>query len=187
MSTGFTEPLVHAGKSLQDKYSYRAGMGMVQSAEWVVFFEDFNQAESATEALEGFTSIIDAGTTVVDGDEHGGVIDMNSDGADEGVAYYHNKCVKLSGKKFFMEARVKIEDADDGQVIIGLADLTDVTAAAPESLWTTTPDFISFGNTVDGDATPVLKYDKNNGGPVTETPSGTTFDFTDGIWHTIAL
>ena len=47
-------------------------------------------------------------------------------------------------------------------------------------------DFIAFGNQTDGDATPILVYDKSNGGPVTNTPSS-TFDFADGTWHTIAL
>ena len=185
MATGFTEPLITSPRSTQQSFYYRSGMGMINNAEWIVFMEDFMQAEQATETISGFTSIIDAGATMVDGDEIGGVIDLTSDAADEGIALHQNLGIQLSGRKFFMEARVKITDADDGQIIIGLADLTAVTN--PEDLWTTTPDFISFGNTVDGDATPVLKYDKNNGGPVTETPSGTTFDFTDNAFHTIAI
>jgi hypothetical protein len=158
---------------------------MMSSAEWIHFHDDFLRAEQATENLVGWTALIDIGATIVDGNEHGGVLDITSDAVDEGVALYQNLGIQLSGKKFFMEARVKLEDADDNQVIIGLADLTATTN--PEDLWTTTPDFISFGNTVDGDATPVLKYDKDNGGPVTNTPTGTTFDFTDGVYHTIGL
>jgi hypothetical protein len=185
MATGFTEPLVHSPIASQKDYWYRSGMGMVNSAEWVVFFDDFSQAEEATEDQVGWTSLIDTGATIVDGDEHGGVIDISSDAADEGVALYHNKCVKLAGKKFFMEARVKVEDADDGQIVIGLSDLS--TTTNPEDLYTTQSDFLAFGTHVDADATPALIYDKNNGGPVTDTPTGATFDLSDGTWHTIAI
>jgi hypothetical protein len=160
-------------------------MGMINSAEWIVLFDDFLHAEQATEDPLLWTPLIDTGATIVDGNEHGGVRDVTSDAVDEGVACYGSLGIKLNGKRFFMEARVKLEDADDNQAIIGLSDLT--TTTNPEDLWTTQPDFISFGNTVDGDATPVLKYDKNNGGPVTETPTGTSFDLTDGNWHVLAI
>lgn len=181
---GLRESVVHAPISNQKPYAYRSGMGMINSAEWVVFFDDFMAWEEATEDPVGWNPIIDTGATIVDGNEHGGVIDVTSDAVDEGIALHLPLSVKLNGKKFFMEARVKIEDADDGQAIIGLADLTATTN--PEDLWTTTPDFISFGNTVDGDATAVLKYDKNNGGPVTETPTSGA-DFEDDTWHVIAI
>lgn len=185
MSTGFSEPILHSTRSQQASYPYRSGMGMIPSAEWVVFHDDFCQAEQATENQVGWTSIIDLGATIVDGNEHGGVIDITSDAIDEGAALYHNLCVNLSGKKFFMEARVKCEDADDNQIVIGLSDLTSTTN--PEDLYTTQPDFIAFGTHVDADATPALIYDKNNGGPVTDTPTGTTFDLADNTWHRLAI
>jgi hypothetical protein len=183
MATGFTEPLIHSAKS--QNYKYRSGCGMFSSAEWVHLFYDFTLAEEATEDQVGWTSIIDTGATIVDGVEHGGVIDVTSDAVDEGVALYLPQSVQLAGKKFFMEARVKLEDADDNQAVIGLSDLTSTTN--PEDLWTTQPDFIAFGNFTDGDATPQLRYDKNNGGPVTHTPTGTSFDLTDGAYHILAI
>jgi len=183
MATNFLEPILHGAKS--NGYAYRTGMGMINSAEWIVFFDDFNQAEQATENQVGWTSLIDTGATIVDGDEHGGVIDISSDAADEGVALYQNLGIKLAGKKFFMEARVKVEDADDGQIVIGLTDLSSSTN--PEDFYTTQSDFIAFGTHVDADATPALIYDKDNGGPVTDTPAGTTFDLSDATWHTIAI
>lgn len=185
MATGFTEPLVHSPPKTGGDYEYRAGMGLMNSAEWVVLFDDFLQAEQATENLLGWTTITDAGATAVDGNEHGGVIDVTSDGVDEGMSFYANLGVQLNGKKFFMEARVKVEDADDNIVCIGLSDLTSTTN--PEDLWTTQPDFIALGTVTDGDATPKLVYDKNNGGPVTQAATGTTYDLQDDTWHVLAI
>lgn len=185
MATGLREPIVHSPQGSQKPYAYRDNMGLINSAEWVVVFDDFLKSEEATEDLVGWTSIIDTGATIVDGDEHGGVIDISSDGVDEGAVLYGNLGVKLNGKRFFMEARVKVEDADDNIVAIGLSDLTSTTN--PEDLWTTQPDFIAFGNITDGDATAKLFYDKNNGGPVTETPTLAAADLADATWHTIAI
>jgi hypothetical protein len=185
MSTGFKEPLVHSTTSNQAPYPYRSGMGMVNSAEWIVFFDDFTGVTSSN-APTGWTAIIDTGATAVDGAEHGGVIDISSDGADEGVGLYLPKSIQLGGKKFFMEARVKVEDADDNIVAFGLSDL--VATTDPEDLYdTSNADGISFGTTTDGDATPKLVYDKNNGGPVTNTPTGTGFDLSDATWHTLGI
>lgn len=186
MATEFPEPLVHSSVSSSGgNYWYRTGMGMVPSADWVVFMEDFIQAEQATEIWPGFTALIDAGATMIDGIDLGGVIDITSDAADEGILLYQNRGVKLSGKRFFLEARVKVTDADDTQIVIGLSNLG--TLVNPEDVYTTDTDFIAYGTHVDGDATPALIYDKNNGGPVTDTPAGTTFDITDNTWHRIAI
>ncbi|MHC4708194.1 MAG: hypothetical protein ACYS8I_14035 [Planctomycetota bacterium] len=166
----------------QNQYSYRSHMGMVNSAEWVVLFDDFLQAEQATENLVGWTTILDVGATAVDGGDHGGTIDITSDTADEGMAFYGNLGIALAGKKFFMEARVKYTDADDGQWVIGLSDLTSVTN--PEDLYTTQPDFIGFGTETDGSAVLNLIYDTNNGGPVTDASSASMEDDT---WAVIAI
>lgn len=182
MATGFTEPLVH---SRNVSYPYRHGLGMANSAEWIVFFDDFLNA-TASNAPTGWTAIIDTGATAVDGAEEGGVIDISSDGADEGVGLYLPKSIKLTGKKFFMEVRVKCEDADDNIIAFGLSDL--VATTNPEDLYdTSNADGVVFGTVTDGDATPKLVYDKNNGGPVTETPTGTGFDLADATWHTLAI
>lgn len=185
MATGFTESILHGPRSKQSGYAYRSGMGMISSAEWCVFFDDFTQV-TASNAPTGWTAIIDTGATAVAGDDLGGTIDISSDGVDEGVGLYLPKSIKLAGKKFFMEVRVKVEDADDNIVAFGLSDL--VATTDPEDLYdTSNADGIAFGTTVDGDATPVLVHDKNNGGPVTVTPTGTTFDLSDATWHTLAI
>jgi type 1 fimbria pilin len=181
--TAFKESILHARNS--NTYKYRSGMGMFPSSEWVVFFDDFCQDVASNKPINWDAAIIDTGATIVSSAEHGGGLTVASDGTAEGVSIYLPKCVQLSGKKFFMEARVWTVDADDTDLQIGLSDL--VATTDPEDMWdTSNTDGIAFG-VLDGDATPVLVYDKNNVGPVTNTPSGTSFDLADSTWHTLGL
>ena len=48
MSTGFKGPIVHAPRSTQEGYKYRAGMGMMSSAEFCVIHEDFTDTITTT-------------------------------------------------------------------------------------------------------------------------------------------
>jgi hypothetical protein len=170
MSTGFTEPLQHGTKSLQATYAYRSGMGMVPSAEWVTFFDDFT-GDVASNIPEGWdAAIIDVGCTNTNADLAGGVLLMDSDADNEGTAVYQNKHIALNGKKFFMECRVKMEDVSAMTFQMGISALTAVTN--PEDIWTTTTtDYVAFGNL--DSAVVALTYDKNNGGTVTETNTDT--------------
>ena len=168
MASGFTEPLVHSPRSAQGSYAYRSGIGMIPSAEWSVFFDDFF-GPVATNVPAGWSAaVIDTGATIVTdttvGAGHGnGALLFDSDGATEGAAIYMPKSVQLtSGKKFMMEARFKTEIADDSDVQIGLSSLTATTN--PEDLWTTTAtDVVSFG-VLDGDASVGMLSDKSNSG-----------------------
>lgn len=160
-------------------YSYRNHTGMMNSAEWIVIFDDFLYAEQATENLVGWTAITDTGATAADGNEHGGVIDISSDGADEGIAFYGNLGAKFSGKKVYIEARVKSTDADDNQWVIGFSDLTSTTN--PEDLYTTQPDFCALGTETDASAVINLIYDTNNGGPVTDASTASLEDATYAV------
>lgn len=171
MSTGFSEPLVHTSVSNKKDYAYRSGMGMVNSAEWVVFFDDFT-GDVASNIPSGWdAAIIDTGCTITNANLAGGVLLFDSDADNEGAATYLNKSVALNGKKFFMECRVKMEDVSAMTFQMGLSDLTATTN--PEDIWTTTTtDYVAFGN-LDA-ATVSLTYDKNNGGTVTETNTDTT-------------
>jgi hypothetical protein len=160
---------------------------MVPSAEYLHFFDDF-VGDPSSNAPPGWSVVISTGATVVTSDEHGGVLQFTSDGVDEGAVIHMEECVQLTGKKFFLEARVKVEDADDNIVAIGLTAPASIAANTPADAYDTTQaDVIAFGTTVDADPTPVLTYDKNNGGIVTETPTGTSFDLADNTWHTIAI
>lgn len=192
-ATHFRGPLVHgpqAGASLRgvQPYAYRNGMGMVPSAEWVVYHEDFNVG-IASNAPTGATAIIDTGATLLAADVDAGDIGaggagvITSDGTTEGVGCYYPKNVALGdGKKFFMEVRVYTDDADDTDVQFGLSEVNATTN--PEDLWTTTAtDLISFG-VLDGDATVGMLADKNNAG--TSVKLG-VHDLSDATWHVLAI
>lgn len=169
--TSFKGPILHGPEVNANLYPYRAGKGMIPSAEWVVFFDDFT-GDVASNIPDGWdAAIIDTGCTNTNANLAGGVLLMDSDADNEGTAIIQNKHVALAGKKFFMEVRVKMEDVSAMTFQFGLSALTAVTN--PEDIWTTTTtDYISFGNL--DTAVCALTYDKNNGGTVTETNSNET-------------
>jgi hypothetical protein len=184
---GFSESVTIARDTA---YPYRSGMGMFSSAEWVTFFDDF-QRDVATNVPVGWdAAIIDTGATIASfatsaAANANGVIRITSDAASEGAGIYLPKQVYLSGKRFFMEVRVRTAAATDTTLYFGLSDLSATTD--PEDLWdTSNADGIAFGVS-DGDATPQLVYDKDNGGPVTNAASGTTFDLANSTWVTLAI
>src|SRR5574343_886854 len=173
---GITESLVHAPVSNQGAYAYRSKMGMVLSAEYDVFHDDFHSFVVATAITNGPVAqtpwgwqgaIIDTGstatvyTTAATGAN--GVLSITDATASEGVAIYGTKSVQLTaGKKFFMEIRCLTDDVTDNDLQFGLSSLTATTN--PEDLWTTTAtDLIAFG-ILDGSAYPTMLSDKSNGG-----------------------
>ena len=186
MTTGLQENLVQSPISKVRAYSYRSGCGIIPSAEYSVVFEDFYTAPT-TNAIPGTTAVIDTGATLTaaqaDGISDTGAIDITSDGVSEGVALYWPKGIQLgNGKKFFMEARVYTEDADDTDVQIGLSSVTASTN--PEDLWTTAAtDVIAFG-VLDGDATVKMLCDKNNAGTSAQTG---TRDLSDATYHILGI
>ena len=171
-------------------YPYRHGMGMFSSAEWVVFFDDF-QGDVATNVPAGWdAAIIDTGATIASFETSAaananGVIRITSDAASEGAAIYLPKQVYLSGKRFFMEARVRTAAATDTTMYFGLSDRTATTD--PEDMWdTSNADSIAFG-IADGSAQVGLVYDKDNGGPVTNTSTDTSLALANSTWVTLAF
>jgi len=184
-AAGFNESVVH---SRSTSYPYRAGLGMIPSAEFAVFMDDFLEAVTTNVPAGWDAAVIDAGATVVTGTTAGslgatGVLMFDSDGATEGAAIYGEKCIQLTaGKRFFMEMRFQTEVADDTDVQFGLTALTATTN--PEDLWTTTAaDLIAFG-VLDGDATVKMLADKSNSGSTAETG---TIDLVNATWHTLAI
>lgn len=186
MGTSFTAPIKHAGKGLGGVYAYRGGTGMMPSAEFLVFHDDFDRAVSSNQPTGWDGAIIDTGATLVTDTTatHGtGVLIFDSDGATEGVAVYGEKALQLTaGKKFWMETRFKTELADDSDVQFGLSALTATTN--PEDLWTTTAtDLVAFG-VLDGDATVTMLADKSNSGSTAELG---TMDLVSATWHILAI
>jgi len=185
--TGFKGPIVHAPATLQGTYAYRSKVGMMDSAEFTVFHDDFiGTSPSNAPADYTWTAIIDTGATLTNNAslvKKGGIIGITSDGASEGVSIYHPRTVKLeSGKRFFMEVSCMTLDADDTDVQFGLSDLSATTD--PEDMWdTSNADGVACG-VLDGSAAIKLVYDKDNGGPVTET---STLVLSDSTWTTLAF
>lgn len=186
MTTGLKESLIHSPISAQEQYAYRSGAGIIPSAEYATFMDDFF-LNPASNALPGTTAVIDTGATITaaatDAISYTGVLKFASDGTTEGAALYWPKNIQLGlGKKFFMECRVYTADADDTDVQFGLSSLTATTN--PEDVWTTAAaDLIAFG-VLDGDATVKMLCDKNNSGSSAETG---TIDLSDATWHTLAI
>lgn len=185
---GLSESIVIAPQSNQSLFPYRSGMGMIPSAEWAVFFDDFTQSAASNVARQWLATIIDTGatlttdTTAADGAT--GVVIGASGVASEGVVNYQNKVVQLtSGKKFFMEARVKTSTAAETDVFIGLSDLTAVVN--PEDLWTTTAaNLVAFG-TLAGSAYPSMLADKSNSGTSAQTQ--TSQALSNATWHILGI
>lgn len=185
MSTGFTPSLVHSPRGYYGPYQYRAGMGLVPSAEFDVFHDDFNRVVASNLPSGWTAAIIDTGATLVADTTvgHSSSLLFNSDGGSEGVSIYLPKSIQLtSGKKFFMEIRFKTETADDTDVQFGLTDLTATTN--PEDLWTTTAaNVVAFG-VLDGSAVTGMLSDASNGG--TTVQAGTR-SLSNNTWHTLAI
>jgi hypothetical protein len=184
--SAFTSPIKHSPNGVGGKYDYRGGTGMVHSAEWLVFMDDFVGAVTTNVPIGWDATVIDTGATVVTDTTAAygtGVLLFDSDGATEGAAVYGEKSIQLTaGKKFWMEMRFQTELADDSDVQFGLSALTAVTN--PEDLWTTVAtDLVAFG-VLDGDATVTMLADKSNSGSTAELG---TIDLTSAAWHTLAI
>lgn len=185
MSTGFKGPIVHGPEVTAKNYAYRNRKGMIPAAEWFVFHDDFEGIVATNVPDRWSAAIIDTGCTITNADLAGGALLFDSDADNEGAACYLAKCVALNGKKFFMECRVKVEDASAMTFQMGLTDLSAVTN--PEDIWTTaSADYIAFGTLDSAEA--VLTYDKNNGGTVTETNvDSTAATLADDTYATLAI
>jgi len=180
---GFTESLTFArGRS----YAYRAKMGMMGSAEFLAFMDDFVGAIATNVPVGWKATVIDTGATVVMDTTAAygtGVLLFDSDGAAEGACVYGEKGIQLTaGKRFFMEMRFQTEVADDTDVQFGLSALTAVTN--PEDIWTTAAaDLVAFG-VLDGSAYVKMLADKSNSGSTAETG---TISLSDATWHTLGI
>lgn len=186
MSTGHNGTVVHGPRSTNEGYKYRTGLGMMPAAEFMVFHDDF-VLPFASDTTTGWSSVVDTGGTIITNLTAtvgaNGVMAINSDDVSEGGAIYGAKSIQLiSGKKFFMECRVRCDDVTDNAFQFGLSVLTAVTN--PEDIWTTTAaSLIAFG-ILDGSATTKMLCDLANSGSSAETG---TLAMTVNTWHTLAI
>jgi len=196
VGTAFSSPLLDAGQIR--KYTYRHRMGMVPSAEFMVFHDDFTgQVHEGTAITNGFAQyqpeynwniILDSGATITQLTTAtvgaNGVLSITEATASEGAALYSEKAFQLiSGKRAFVECRLYTNDVSDNAIQFGLSDLTAVTN--PEDLWTTTAaNVLAFG-LLDGSAYPRLLADEGNAGTAAVTQ--TVKAITASTWTTLAI
>lgn len=195
-SIGVNESIVYSPKSNNRAYQYRSGMGLVPSAEFDVFFDDFHKFVVATSITNGPVAqtpwdwngaVIDSGstTTVVTTAAIGatGTLLLSDATASEGVAVYGTKSIQLTaGKKFFMEARVYMDDVTDHTMFMGLSALTATTN--PEDLYTTTADDLVAYGILDPATTTTMLVDTGNGG--TAAIAGTRMPVVN-TWNVFAI
>lgn len=189
-----TESLVHAPRSTAAGYVYRNTMGMVPSAEFSVFFDDFDSFIAATTfAPAGWTTILDAGATIdqVQTAALGstGVIRLFDATASEGAAIFRSQLIDTGtmqltvGKRAFMEIRTYQNDVTDNAFQFGWSSATTITN--PEDLYNTTSDDVAILGYLDGTAGELsLTTDKANGGLNTVATTGTMVVDT---WTVLAL
>lgn len=195
--SAFTAPLKHSASGVGNTYQYRNGTGMVPSAEYAVFMDDFITTFIPTTAITNGPvantpwgwqgAIIDSGATIAVNTTAAiganGVLTLADATASEGAAFYGQKTLQLTaGKKFWMEARIRTDDVTDNAVQMGLSSLTAVTN--PEDIWTTVAtDLVAFG-ILDGSALTTMLADKSNSGSTAETG---TISMVADTWTTLAI
>lgn len=184
---GLTESIVYAPDVNDKAFAYRTGLGMVPSAEFTVYMDDFIQDVTSNVPTGWDAAVIDTGGTVTVNTTAAiganGVITIGDATASEGAAIYGTKSIQLtSGKKFFMECRLRTDDVTDNTIQFGISALTATTN--PEDLWTTTAaDVVAFG-ILDGSATLKMLSDKSNSGSSVANSSGS---LSTNTWTTLAI
>lgn len=194
---GLTETVVYS-PGTGKLYKYRTGLGMMGSAEYAVFMDDFLQPWIPTTAITNGAvantpsnwqgAIIDSGSTIAVNTTAAlganGVLTLFDATVSEGAAFYGQKNVQLTTqKKFFMEVRIRTDDVTDNNFQFGLSDLTATTN--PEDLYnTTSANLVAFG-ILDGSAFPQMLSDKSNSGTVVQTQTVSTM--VADTWHTLAI
>lgn len=100
--------------------------GVDQLCDYQVFFDDF--LASVNDATNQWIVVKDAGATALvgTGDLENGALTLTSAATtdDDGASIQRAETTFLvkSGKKLWFEARVKVSDADQGEMFVGLAD-----------------------------------------------------------------
>lgn len=187
--TGISEPAVFNPRGTSQTYSYRRGMGMIASAEFDVFFDDFNKAVATNVPSGWAAAVIDTGATLTL-DTTAGTVGATggaliaSDGTSEGVAIYITKGIQLTtGKRFFMEVLAQGSIAAEVDLQFGLTDLTATTN--PEDLWTTTAENVVAFGLLAGSAYPTMLSDKSDSG--TAAQAQTAYALSNATYAKLAI
>lgn len=130
--------------------------------DYVFFMDDFTQ--TVVDATNEWIVVTDSAggeTTILDPDAENGVMKLTSKGTtdDNGSSIQRANTIFLvkSGKKLWFEAKVKLSDADQGDLFVGLA---NNFATDPEAVWAATLERVGF-MIQDGSAN--IMYSVNDG------------------------
>lgn len=183
--TSFTGPLKDSPQTDQKGYSYRSGMGMVPSAEYYVFFDDFDTLVTGNVPTGWTADIIDTGATVASASGHTGVIQFTDATASEGAAIYMPKNIQVDGKKTYVECRVTLSDVVDHTFYFGLSDLAATTN--PEDLYDASASDVIACGIADGSARVKLLYNKDGSTDTDDVSTGADGLLVAATAYTIAF
>ena len=188
-------PIVYGPVPNQAPYAYRSYTGIIPTAEWTVFFDDFTQGVTGNVPTGWSSSAIDTLGTVTQNTTAAlganGVLTLAHATASNGAAIFQTtKPIQLTtAKRFCIETRVRTDDVTDNFIFVGVSDLTSVATAVGLSD-TTSANGASFG-LIDGVATTSIFSDKANSGTVAQATAGTGAPgirtLAINTWHTLAL
>lgn len=175
MSTSFAGPLTYSG--YPDSNKFNKGIPVDINPDWMVYKKDFFSITEVDETKDFTMTRVDSGgdtadtRTVVAGDANGILKILNNDADnDSTVLQSKTELFKLeSGKKIYFECRIKVDNADDCDMMVGLS-ITDTTPLD-------STDRIHFRIT-EADASIVCKNAKNS----TETSTDSGVDAADDTY-----
>ncbi len=191
----FAEPVVFAPQPSQKKFPYRTGMGMVPSAEFLVFFDDFESFVAATTfAPAGWTTILDSGANINMVQTAGslgatGAITFLESTTSEGAAIYRSQLIDTGtvqltvGKRAFIEVRMQTNDVTDHTFYFGFSSATVITAAS-DLYDASAADLGALGITDGGSGALLMKTDL---AAATIVDTATTGTMVVNTWTTLAL
>lgn len=197
VGTAFGSPVLESERN-GHKFAYRHRMGLVACAEFDVFHDDFHSFVISTAITNGPVAntplngwqgaTIDTGSTIAPSTVAGigatGILTFSDASASEGAVLFSNKSFQLvSGKRFFVEVRVRTDDVTDNTIQFGLSDQT--ATSNPEDLWTTTSANLAAFGLLDGSEYPRLLSDKSNGGTSVQTQTNKLMVV--NTWHVLAI
>lgn len=166
--------IYESGRSNSDARAFFSGMpldvGQI-NPDYIVLFDDFTMLHGkALNATDMYDVVKDAGAAVAVQDVLGGVARITSTATTDNdgglIQCTANSLARTSGKKLWFEARVKVSDADQGEMFVGLA---EQAAADPEAVIAATIHRMGF-ELVDGSA--VLNFSNCDGTANSLTSTG---------------
>lgn len=178
--TAFSGPVIHTDRSAASGRAWFSAQPIGCDPDFIVFWDDFTGV--AVDSTNDWTVVKDAGAAVtIAADTVGGELLLTSAATtdNDGASVQGNEIFKAaSGKNIWFEARVKVADADQQDVYVGL---TVNFATNPEAVLTAA-DRIGFQ--IDDDNASILCKTEAGG---TETSTDSGVDAADDTYVTLGI